>query len=449
MLRRVSFAFLLAGLLVGCIEQESDEPSAADRKAIQAHILKTVPNIKYKVDADLEGKATYLGIDVDKATIKPGEQFTLTHYWKVSQNLEGWRLFVHLNGEGGKGYVNADHKPVVGRYPVRNWKAGEIIRDVHKVTLPRNWASSKVSVFVGLWQGKKRLKPSKNSDGQNRVLAVTLPVVGAAKPAPRKRLVAAKTTKPVKVDGKLDDEVWAKAPSSGAFVNTMNGSKSPVHTDVKVAWDDKFVYFGFTAQDDDIWSSLKKRDDKLYTQEVVEIFIDANRDGKDYVELQVNPNGAIFDSYLPRYRANQNDWNSKMKAAVVVDGTVNKRDDKDKSWTVEIAVPWADVKGLGKYEMAFPPKVGTSWRVNFFRLDAPKDKPPIAAGWSPPLVGDFHKIDRFGDLVFGDEAGKAPEGKTAAVVSPALQGRLVGKRTVQAMRSVRTPAKPVVKDEKK
>ena len=56
-----------------------------------------------------------------------------------------------------------------------------------------------------------------------------------------------------------------------------------------------------------------------------------------------------------------------------------------------------------------PPKVGTEWRVNFYRLDAPPGgKPQIGSAWSPPMVGDFHAANRFGLIAFGDESGKVP-----------------------------------------
>ena len=123
------------------------------------------------------------------------------------------------------------------------------------------------------------------------------------------------------------------------------------------------------------------------------MFIDADGDGKTYVELQVNAKGATFDSYLPTYRQNQNDWDANMKAGVNIEGTLNKRDDEDKRWTVELAIPlgrrWAkrEVKNV-------PPKVGTEWRVNFFRMDQPNGRPQSGTGWSAPMVGDFHALEQ-------------------------------------------------------
>jgi hypothetical protein len=423
---RIMTVALAAAFLWGCVEQEPDRPTAEDKRIIKENILTQAPELKFKVNADLEGNVTYLGLDVDKDVIKPGEQFKLTHYWKVHKKVDGWKIFVHLNGPSKKGFVNADHKPIGGRYPATRWKPGEIIRDQHSVTLPGSWKEPKVMVYAGLWKGKLRMKIKGPQDDENRILAATIPVGAAAvKPTPKKRLLAWRTTEPVKLDGELKEAIWSKTQSSGAFVNTMSGAAVPTKTEAKVAWDDKFLYVAFESQDEDVWTTLKDRDDKLWTQEVVEIFIDANADGKDYIELQVNPNGAIFDSYLPAYRKNQNDWNSKLKAAVKVDGTLNKREDKDKSWSVEMAIPWEDVKGKGTYELELPPKPGTIWLVNLFRFDHTKGKPPVAMGWSPPMVGDFHVLDKFGELAFADEKGQAPipEKRAAAAPAPPPSGK--------------------------
>ena len=146
--------------------------------------------------------------------------------------------------------------------------------------------------------------------------------------------------------------------------------------------------------------------------------IDADGNGKTYVELQVAPNGNIFDTYLPERRKYEDtidpklkpfSWNSKMTAKVHVDGTLNKREDQDKGWTVELAIPLEDVKGMDQSSgVKLPPSPGDVWRINMFRMDVPQGKPQQASGWSPPLVGDFHALDKFGDLVFGDANGAVP-----------------------------------------
>jgi hypothetical protein len=150
--------------------------------------------------------------------------------------------------------------------------------------------------------------------------------------------------------------------------------------------------------------------------------IDADGDGKGYVEFQVEPAGNVFDTYLLSWLKYENevdpnrkpyDWHSKIKAAVKVDGTLNKRNDQDKGWVAEVAIPLADVAGLDTTQK-IAPKQGDVWRLNLFRMDSPEGKPQVASGWSPPLVGDFHKLDRFGELAFGDEKGATASAEAAA-----------------------------------
>jgi hypothetical protein len=49
--------------------------------------------------------------------------------------------------------------------------------------------------------------------------------------------------------------------------------------------------------------------------------------------------------------------------------------------------------------------------VNFFRMDQPNGRPQSGTGWSAPMVGDFHALDKFGVLAFADESGALPPPK--------------------------------------
>jgi hypothetical protein len=405
-----------AGLaLPACVEQNADMPSEEEIKAAREHVLTTAPTPKHVVNANLEDKLTYLGLDVDVDEVQPGKAFTLTHYWKVNNPVgDDWKIFVHLESPGGKkSHLNADHVPISGKYPVSLWKKGEIIRDIHRVSIPASWPSDKLELYVGAWKGPLRLKVTSGpKDAENRVPIATLPVVGAQKEAAKKRVLVARKVKngTIKVDGKLDEAIWKEAPSTGAFVRTMDGGKADQETTARVLWDDKNLYVAFELEDKDVWTTLNKHDDKLWTQEAVEMFIDADGDGKTYVELQVNPKGATFDSWLPSYRKNENDWDPPFKAAVTVDGTVDNRGDADKGWVVEMAVPLDAPRGKEKEMKGVPPTIGTEWRVNFFRMDLPQGRPQSGTAWSPPMVGDFHALAQFGVLAFGDDKGTPPAG---------------------------------------
>jgi hypothetical protein len=430
----------LSGLLgLACVEQQEEKPSAEDQEYVKKNLLSAAPTPQFKVDADLDGKVTFLGLDVTPNPIEPGRDVKVVQYWKViSPPGEGWRMFSHVSGPNNAGYQNRDHGPLRGKYPVAQWKAGDIVRDEFAFSLPASWQLDHVEIYVGLWRHNENMAVKSGShDARNRVLAATVPVKRAGPPPAPKKYLVRKTSKPIKIDGKLDEASWKSAPSVGAFVDTMTGLPNDVKTDAKLLWDDQNLYIAFENTDSDVWGTLTKRDDKLWTQEADEVMIDADGNGKTYIELQVAPNGTIFDAYLPEFRKYEDtidgkrkpfDWNSKVKASVKVDGTLNKRGDQDKGWVVELALPLADVNGLATAGVKVPPAYGDTWRVNMFRLDAPQGKGQQAAAWSPPLVGDFHVLDRFGQIVFADDKGDVPApaaapATAAAAKAESLKGR--------------------------
>ncbi|HTA21856.1 MAG TPA: hypothetical protein VK989_21325, partial [Polyangia bacterium] len=140
-------------LLGACVEQDEDKPNDEDMKVAKQNLLATAPTPKYAVNADLDGKVVYLGLDVDPATPEPGRDIKLTHYWKVVAPVgDGWKPFTHLEGPNHANYINADHAPVKGKYPASAWKAGDIVRDEQVVRLPPSWSHDTLTVFTGLWK---------------------------------------------------------------------------------------------------------------------------------------------------------------------------------------------------------------------------------------------------------------------------------------------------------
>lgn len=205
-----------------------------------------------------------------------------------------------------------------------------------------------------------------------------------------------RTSGPIKVDGKLDDIAWKKAALVGDFVNTSDGSQSTYKTEARVLYDENFIYFAFRCADDNIWSTMKRRDEHLWEEEVVEVFLQADPNQPSYIELEVNPLGAMLDIYMlaARKPLRYGSWNSeKLRWAVQVDGTVDGKPG-DREWTCEIALPVEDVVTAPHR----PPQPGDRWRMNLYR----GEQLPKAANlaWSPTMRDDFHIPQRFGEIVF-------------------------------------------------
>src|SRR6266540_3649453 len=205
-----------------------------------------------------------------------------------------------------------------------------------------------------------------------------------------------RTSGPIKIDGKLDDTAWKKAPLVADFVNNLDGSQSTYKTEARVLYDDNFIYFAFRCADDNIWSTMRRRDEHLWEEEVVEVFLQADPNQPSYIELEVNPLGTMLDLYMlaARKPLHYESWNSeKLRWGVQVFGTVDGKGG-DKEWTCEIALPMEDIVTASHR----PPKAGDRWRMNLYRGEHFPEAADLA--WSPTLQADFHIPKRFGELVF-------------------------------------------------
>jgi len=247
----------------------------------------------------------------------------------------------------------------------------------------------------------------------------------------------------IKIDGKLDDDAWKTAPTTGPFIDVRTGHpapSSPIQGVAKVLWDETALYVGFDVQDKSIEGGFKKdeKDPHLWTKDTVEIMVDPDGDGdnKDYYEIQIGPQNLVFDSEFESYNTpktepngpfGHQDWTANLKSAVTLDGTLDKAEDQDKGYVVEAAIPW---KSFSKAK-ASPPEPGQTWRINFYAME---NNGGVA--WSPILgQGNFHRASRFGKILFatkdwtppapsaGAPAGSgAPSAAASAGSPPAASG---------------------------
>jgi hypothetical protein len=431
-------ALLLTALIValgaGCRKPAKVILTKDQRSRIDENILKEAPKTKSALDANFNDSIKLIGVDVSADKVKAGDAMSVTYYWECLKETAGeWKVFVHLEGPGGKRMV-LDHVPVGELYPIAQWKKGDIIRDVQKFTLDADVKSGTATVWGGIFNeeiyreqgGGDRMKLVNKdkvpNDGDNRVRMITFAVEGkeaATPPKPAAALKAFKAMTAPVVDGKLDEPSWQTAASSSPFAGADGRAADAANaTTVRTLWDDKNLYVGFHVLDKSIESTFKSRDDELWTQDVVEVYLDALADGKDYIELQVSPANVVFDALFKTHRTP--DWKESksfsiegLQTAAVVTGTLNKAGDEDTSYDVELAVPLAAIPGLAKV----PPDPGTTMRVNFFRMEA-KDGKVIAAFAYSPTGGDFHDLSRAGMLEFATSPSQAVEKAGPTLVAP-------------------------------
>ena len=117
---------------------------------------------------------------------------------------------------------------------------------------------------------------------------------------------------------------------------------------------------------------MTRRDEHLWDEEVVEIFLDPDRSGRDYYELEVNPANVVCDlrmvSPWPDKKGDI-DWNlAGLETRVHARGS----DGGAPGWTVTAFLPWRGLRALPSAgKVALPPKPGDAWRFNVFRIERP------------------------------------------------------------------------------
>ena len=189
-----------------------------------------------------------------------------------------------------------------------------------------------------------------------------------------------RTSKPVTIDGRLNEDAWRSA----AVVNLSympQGEAAPVDTTAYLIYDDVNLYIGFKCAEPDIAkikATVTKRDGPTFYDDSVEVFVDPTDKREDYYHLSTNTLGTRFDQKV--FDAS---WDGNWTTASSVGSD---------SWTTEVAIPFA---ALG----VATPTPGTQWALNLTRNRAASGVLQFIT-WAVPY-GSFHSPDRFGKVVFG------------------------------------------------
>ena len=210
----------------------------------------------------------------------------------------------------------------------------------------------------------------------------------------------------ISIDGLLDEPAWQTA---GPVMLKENRSGHTIDNDristrVMTCYDDSTLYIAFVCNDPDIWTTYRQRDEHLWKEEAVEVFIEADEMPDTYVEIEVSPANVLFDSYIidpqnidiPATAAFDLPG---IRTAVSIAGTLNVRDDIDNSWNVEIAVPFRDLAT----ERIKQVSTATAIKINFYRLEKSRGMESAGHAWSP-TGARFHTPSAFGRLIFNSPA---------------------------------------------
>lgn len=222
-------------------------------------------------------------------------------------------------------------------------------------------------------------------------------------PAPKARpqITARYTAVPVQIDGALDDAAWKTAAVYPLYMSVAELGEGKTLTEageVRVAWDDQFLYVGIQFKDSDIVA--EGQEDQLHHYlmgDLAELFVKP-ADRTWYWEMYVTPAGRKTTLWFPgrgRLGLKSSEENpGGLRVAAQCQGTLNRWQDEDTSWTGEMAVPVQDLTARGETFGA-----GANWTIMVARYNYSRYLPWKELSMTPQISKtNYHLWEEYADL---------------------------------------------------
>ena len=204
-----------------------------------------------------------------------------------------------------------------------------------------------------------------------------------------------------------DDFELSRNGTSKAW-ETTNWLQMPVtegddkrQTKVKALYSSTGIYFLFHNQDRILTASKTADFDRLWLEDVNEIFLWTDTTQTIYFEYEISPLNVELPILVPNVNTRFLGWlpweysgDRKTRHMTSVGDAEKKNGSAIKEWYAEIFIPYKLLAPLGNV----PPKSGTSWRANFYRIDY-DDHQSIEWSWKR-TEKTFHEFRKFGTLIF-------------------------------------------------
>ena len=188
------------------------------------------------------------------------------------------------------------------------------------------------------------------------VVATAVPAL-AQTPRPAPTIRANRLTQPLRIDGKLDEEIYKTTPAISDFVQQEPDEFQPAteRTEAWIFFDDDHVYVSArnyeTHPERRVANEMRRDTSQLRQNDTFGVMFDTFHDKRNGYIFYANAIGGLADSQVTDEGPPNSDWNTVWEV---------RTSEFDGGWTIEMAIPFKSLR--------YQPGTDQIWGVNLRRV---------------------------------------------------------------------------------
>jgi len=211
-------------------------------------------------------------------------------------------------------------------------------------------------------------------------------------------VIKIKSCNDFEITGTGSSEVWERT----AWINIPQRSDKPITyiTKAKVLYSETGLYFLFDCEDKKLIATMNADNLDLWEEDVVEVFLWTKEDFPVYFEYELSPLNYELPILVPNYKGDFLGWlpwhyegNKRTRHATSVREGNKESGGQISAWVAEFFIPYKLLSPLQQV----PPKSGTIWRANMYRIDY--DQGITLFSWQK-IESTYHEYNKFGTFIF-------------------------------------------------
>lgn len=218
------------------------------------------------------------------------------------------------------------------------------------------------------------------------------PLIASAQPDTMQPHTSAyRISQDIKIDGILDEPEWQNAQPIKRFLQIQPNQGEPMTqpSEVRILYDEKHLYFGFTFYDSEIEklvaNEMRRDSDGLRSNDYGYLLLDTYNDRRNAVFFRFNPLGGMEDTAVSNSGDSLNgSWDMVWECRSKISAD---------RWTSEIAIPFSQLR--------FKRSDVMTWGMNFGREIARNQE---IGGWNP-APKTYGPLGKYRTAYFGSLVG--------------------------------------------